>query len=128
MVVKSKPGGLYLSIVTVLLIVTTYGVVVDWWAFAAIAGSIFLFVLTFIRTFYRVHNNSLYILSGFFYTKKLDLNKLESIENVNSYKLAPALSNKRLRLKFSDGETVDISMDSQLEDSFKNELKKSTAS
>ncbi|MCX2742495.1 PH domain-containing protein [Mangrovivirga sp. M17] len=125
MVVKSKPGGLYLTIVTILLIVTTYGVVKDWWAFSAIAGSVFLLVLTFIRTYYRVHNNYLYIFSGFLYTNKLDLSKLESVENVNSYKPAPALSHKRLRLKFNDGKTLDISMDPQLEESFTNELKNS---
>ncbi|NMM50244.1 PH domain-containing protein [Marinigracilibium pacificum] len=126
MVVKSKPGGLYISILLILLIITTYGVVSKWWAFAAVSGSVFLLILTFIKTYYRIHNGFLYIMCGMLYNKKVDLKELSKVEKVNSYGLAPALSNDRIRLFFINGNTIDLSMNEELEGTFIDELKKAS--
>lgn len=85
-----------------------------WYAAFILLPLLVLILPIYFRTYYRLHPiDGLIVRCGLFYRKTFDLKQLKSIKYTSNPLSSPALSLRRLELKFDNSETIMISPESR---------------
>ncbi|KAF0200688.1 MAG: hypothetical protein FD170_3303 [Bacteroidetes bacterium] len=85
-----------------------------WYAAFILLPLLVLILPIYFRTYYRLHPiDGLTVICGLFYRKTFDLKQLKSIKYTSNPLSSPALSLRRLELKFENFETIMISPESR---------------
>jgi len=84
-------------------------------SYFTIVGLLFILVVLLLnwsmlfKTCYCIDNETLYIKSGFFYSKTIPIENIRKIEETKNVFNAPALATKRLAITFNSCDTVFVS-------------------
>ncbi|HOI86801.1 MAG TPA: PH domain-containing protein [Lentimicrobium sp.] len=108
---RSKRSAWY-TLATLLTIVIFVVLLLQepWFTGLLLLPLIAIMVSIYFRTHYRIHPvNGLTVTCGLLYKKTFDIQKLQSIRPTTNPLSSPALSVKRLELRFKNKETVMIS-------------------
>lgn len=123
-VFRSKRSVWYTVATLMVIAIFIYLLLQDPWYISLIMLPVIAFMVSiYFRTYYSIHPvNGLTVICGPFYKKTFDIKALKSIKSTSNPLSSPALSLKRLELRFQNRETVMISPVNQEE--FIAELKR----
>lgn len=123
-VFRSIRSGWYTVTTLLVIAIFIYLLLQDPWYISLIMLPAIAFMVSiYFRTYYSIHPvNGLTVICGPFYRKTFDIKALKSIKPTSNPLSSPALSLKRLELRFQNRESVMISPVNQKE--FIAELKR----